>query len=323
MPRVVAPHPGLVVTVGGAALAVATAGGLTACSAFLDDFVYDDAGLAAAADGATGGGGLDATMDAGAPGTDGAVASDGNGGDGDGDDVDGGRLAYRAAVLAAGPTAYWRFGEQGETTAYSVTGGGQYSALYINVGLGVPGAIDGDPDTAISFDGTMGVVRWNGSFPQIDQQYFSVEMWVRPTTAASSNLAFLVKYFDTTGISLDYAGAPGSGLHLAESNANGATNDDSTTDLLVGTWNYVVFQSNGEQLNLFLNMAMVGSSRALTPRDDAGDAGTAPVLNIGGDQNDYSTFTGDIDEVAVYSSPLTLVQMGLHYKLAGAHDGGS
>ena len=62
--------------------------------------------------------------------------------------------AYRAAVLATpGLVAYWRLGEHEGTTASDETGAFAGAFSPAGVRLGEPGALSGDPDTSVGFDG--------------------------------------------------------------------------------------------------------------------------------------------------------------------------
>ena len=86
--------------------------------------------------------------------------------------------AYRSAVLADGPSGYWRFGElSGVAVARDETGGphGDLSAA-----AGAPGSLAGDPSTAISLDGAgQQVVLAHEPVPH-GRAPFTLEAWIRP-----------------------------------------------------------------------------------------------------------------------------------------------
>lgn len=68
------------------------------------------------------------------------------------------RLDYRAAVLATNPLAYWRLGETSGTVARDEMG--LNHGTYVNAPtLGVPGLLAGDPDTAVTLNGTNQAVK--------------------------------------------------------------------------------------------------------------------------------------------------------------------
>jgi len=95
--------------------------------------------------------------------------------------------AYSSVVLAKGPVGYWRLGESvGPAAADSSPNG--YSGTYNgNPSFGQPGAIAGDPDTAVGFNGPA-----SGDFVEIANPAggdfsqptsgagLTVEVWMRP-----------------------------------------------------------------------------------------------------------------------------------------------
>jgi hypothetical protein len=91
-------------------------------------------------------------------------------------------LAYRAAVLAKNPVAYWRLGEATGTTAVDETGNGHNGTYIGNPTLGQPGAIDGDSNTAVQFNGTNYVeIPDSADFSQpTSTRGLTVEAWMRP-----------------------------------------------------------------------------------------------------------------------------------------------
>ena len=87
--------------------------------------------------------------------------------------------------MADAPRAYWRLGETSGSTAVNEVGGGTLDGTYQNgVTLGVTGALAGDPNLAVGFDGTNDQVSMgdpaNGSL-DFGTSDFSVEAWVRGT----------------------------------------------------------------------------------------------------------------------------------------------
>lgn len=92
---------------------------------------------------------------------------------------------YSSVVLAKGPVGYWRLGELTGTTASDSSGNG-YDGTYLgNPTLGGPGAINNDPDTAVTLNG-------GGDYVEIQDQSgapfsqptstvgLTVEVWMRP-----------------------------------------------------------------------------------------------------------------------------------------------
>jgi hypothetical protein len=95
-------------------------------------------------------------------------------------------LGYRAAVLAKQPVAYWRLGEASGLTAFDETGNGLNGKYLRNPILGQPGAINGDPNTAVQFTGTNYVEIPDPAQFQFSQMTstngLTVEAWMRPDT---------------------------------------------------------------------------------------------------------------------------------------------
>src|SRR5690348_17166582 len=61
--------------------------------------------------------------------------------------------SYAEAVLAKKPVAYWRLGESRGPDALDSTGAGHKGVYHGRPTLGQRGAIKGDEDTAVKFDG--------------------------------------------------------------------------------------------------------------------------------------------------------------------------
>ena len=90
-------------------------------------------------------------------------------------------LAYRDGVLAKGPVGYWRLGEDVGPTAADETAN-QYDGTYLgDPTFGTPGAIVGDPDTAVQFHGTDYVeIPDSEDFSQPTSEVgLTVEAWMR------------------------------------------------------------------------------------------------------------------------------------------------
>lgn len=95
--------------------------------------------------------------------------------------------AYSGVVLAKGPVGYWRLGEAAGPTAADASGNGYDGTYNGNPTFGQPGAIVGDPDTAVGFNGPDS--RDYVEIPDPVGQEFSqptsglgltVEVWMRP-----------------------------------------------------------------------------------------------------------------------------------------------
>ncbi len=100
---------------------------------------------------------------------------------------------YSSVVLAKGPVGYWRLGESGGPTASDAPGNGTDGVYFGNPTFGETGAIGGDPDTAVGFNGpgSQDYVEiadpGTGVFSQpTSGAGLTVEMWMRPDTLTFS-----------------------------------------------------------------------------------------------------------------------------------------
>ena len=87
-------------------------------------------------------------------------------------------------MLADHPISYWRLDETSGTTATDF----QHANTGAYVGsptLGQPGALSGDPDTAVAFNGTSQYVSVPYS-ASLNPATFSVEVWAKPTGGAGT-----------------------------------------------------------------------------------------------------------------------------------------
>jgi hypothetical protein len=90
---------------------------------------------------------------------------------------------YEKAVLAKKPVAYWRLGEATGPDALDSTGNGHTGTYHGTPTFQEPGAIQGDPNTAIKLDGKRSYVEIanHENFSQpTSGEGLTVEVWVRP-----------------------------------------------------------------------------------------------------------------------------------------------
>jgi hypothetical protein len=95
-------------------------------------------------------------------------------------------LAYRDAVLAKNPVAYWRLGEAAGPNAVDETGNGHDGTYIGDPTFGQPGAIRGDSNTAVQFTGADYVeIPDSTDFSQLTSTNgLTVEAWMRPDALA-------------------------------------------------------------------------------------------------------------------------------------------
>src|SRR5262249_32660244 len=96
---------------------------------------------------------------------------------------------YSAAVLGDNPAAYWRLGESAGPTPLHPSRNGR-NATYNGIVLyGVAGAIVGDPNTAVQFDGSTGYALAPGVPMTAD---ITAEVWAKSVPATWNDYGFLL-----------------------------------------------------------------------------------------------------------------------------------
>lgn len=243
--------------------------------------------------------------DGGTPVGDGAPAGDGApGGDG------GTSNAYRTMVMADGPIGYWRLGDPTSPAAKDEVPNGHDGVYSGGVALGEPGALAGDPNTAARFDGADDRLKITlpSNFDFAAKAPFSVEAWVKRTSAKLGILSKGVYGADAGG----YAGwflvynAQNTEVEFFRSGSSLVSTTAPPNDAFF----HVVATFDGVTLLLFVNGQQVAS--AANQKDMAATTGQ---LIIGYGEN-WGTYQGVIDEVAVYDKPLPPPRVKAHYDAA-------
>jgi hypothetical protein len=246
------------------------------------------------------------------------------GGVGDAPSADGpASSAYAAAVLADHPVAYFRLGEPSGAVAVNEidpTKNGAYPPLDV-VKLGAPGAILGESDTAVSFEGPPeskdSKAKMAGGVDLSGNKKFSIEVWVKasPNTAGNS---YVIDYEnhdsgrtgwdllvqDTHGFVFERYGTPANAVAFSAINVA----DDA--------WHHLVATFNGTDMYLFVDGELAGNKGTT---DNMIGALPPDGWSIGSQNCDCSTnhLLGVIDEVALYADVLTQQQIRVHYHASG------
>ena len=210
--------------------------------------------------------------------------------------------AYVDAVLFDHPTGYFRLAETSGTgvndSSLSALTGGSYSGtVYLNQS----GALAGDSNPAVRFDGSTGYVGVPAA-PGLDLgDSFSLELWLKRQSVSATQQTLVSKGTNGYQLRLSTTGA----LELVKQ--GGSTILASTSTVSDTNWHHVVAVKDGSTAKLYLDGVDVsGTVTNQTLANTAANLGIAALS--GGGQN----FNGTLDEVALYPSALSSTQVSAH-----------
>ncbi len=217
-----------------------------------------------------------------------------------------GASRYAAAVLGTGGLQdYYRLDETSGTTVRD-SKGTRNGTIQGGVTLGVPGALAGDLDPAMRFDGT-GYVDVPGGAAGLVGGAMTLETWAILPNAPPAHGSLV-------GIRND-ADADFYILMLGNSNKlecrfrNGAgAQFDLNPTITPDAWHHLALVYDGSAtLTLYVDGAVAASTPA-----SGRIANATPSLRVGKDVNNNGLAT-TVDEVAVYNVALTATQVADHY----------
>jgi PKD repeat protein len=219
-------------------------------------------------------------------------------------------VAYATTVQSDSPSGYWRLGELSGTSAADQTGAAP-GTIKGGVTLGTPGALVGDSDTAMTFDGGSGYASVANRANLDPTGDLTVEAWVKPAVVGTVGGAIVHKGGSTGNSVWQYR------LSLTSAGKWRGTVFSGTTAFTVtdpGTpsttqWTYLAVTRSGSLLTLYVN----GVSVATAPVSGATNSTTGlfAIGRTGSSATDY--FNGAIDEVAFYPSALSSSRIYAHY----------
>jgi PKD repeat protein len=220
--------------------------------------------------------------------------------------------SYRSLVLADGPVSYWRLGEASGTSAAD-SAGTNTGSIRGGVTLGAPGALTGDPDTSMSFDGTSGYVSVPNSPGLNLTGDLTVEAWVRPGALDGVTRAVLHKGGTGGYPTYQYRIGLTSGNLWRGTVYVGSNNLTVTSPSIASTigWTHVVMARSGSTLKLYLNGVAVATATASGTLNTS--TGMLAIGRTGAVSVDYCK--GSIDDVAAYPTALSAAQVAEHYRV--------
>lgn len=209
-----------------------------------------------------------------------------------------GGTSYKATILADSPVAYWRMDEMSGPTLVDVTGSGYNGTYHPSETFDESGAIAGDSDTAILFDGSTGYATTS----VVITGAVSIEFWINlPSSSYSYNYA-IGETGGFKGVRFPSGTEP--------SLCDGSLDIQASTGIGSGVWAHIVATLDGTAGKLYINGSLAAShASTVTGFSNAGSGGVALAGTGGG------TFlcNCELDEVAIYNYALTSTQVAAHY----------
>jgi hypothetical protein len=227
---------------------------------------------------------------------------------------------YADVVLADAPSGYWRLGETTGTVAADATAYGNAGTYQGGVALGVPGAVQGDPDLAARFDGVddrVGMGDPANGVLDFGTADFSVEAWITTVVngeqtvigkgvSGTSGPRWMITVTDDSG----HAGQLRATIHDGTVMRQGY----SLSRVDDGTWHHVVVRFDRDTgISFYVDAVASGSLSGAMP-GSVSSSGSLQVGKISG----YPYFRGDIDEVAVYAHLLAPDRIQAHWGATGS-----
>jgi hypothetical protein len=239
---------------------------------------------------------------------------------------------YVATVLADAPIAYYRLDELSGSVAHDAVGGND--GTYFNVTLGQPGysVIDLDPAIEVSGqDSYVGNISGTAiNFEGTNSSSFSLELWANGPPGQSGDAALIAKgtgpLYDSPNeqfcidISLgNYRffsrAAQGDGQEVPMYQALAPFGPD-------GAWHYIVgvYDSQANQLFLYVDATLQAANRGPI----GGPLPSRQPVSFGSKRSGATaiydlSFTGLLDEVAIYNKALSADQVAAHYRSVYPH----
>jgi RHS repeat-associated protein/uncharacterized delta-60 repeat protein len=227
--------------------------------------------------------------------------------------------AYSAYVMADGPADYWRLGE---SSGAGVNQAGANYLVYSGTSTrGVAGALAGDADKAIDFDGSSGYGSVSGLELTED---LTVEAWVNVDSAPPSGEYQVIAGRGAAGgsesqnvqWSLCIANTGGSLKPMAfHESGSGVDQIVTGTTIIGGGWHHVAVVRDSDAGTY--QFVVDGVAESPVTYAAAPTGGSAGLVYVGRSPKGSQYFNGKVDELAVYGAALSAAQLAEHYS-AGA-----
>lgn len=225
-------------------------------------------------------------------------------------------IAYASLVGGNGPSAYWQLGETSGTTA--IDAAGAHAGTYgTGVTLGAPGLVLGDPDRAVTFDGSTAGGMVVPAAADLSVSDFTVSMLVKPAASQPTIVALLDHDHAASG--------PGKGWVVQSQDGGatfylgwwdgaayqvpGVTGNTGPLPVTPGAVQHLAFVKSGPTITYYKNGAFAGSFTAAGSTGIIGYGG-ALRLRLGGAVSITGReWAGTMDEVAHFPGALSASQV--------------
>ena len=231
----------------------------------------------------------------------------------------GGGTGYSATVLADSPAAYWRLGEASGTTAADASGNGRAGSYLNTPTLGQPGALSGDANTAVAFNGTNEYVQVPYAGP-LNPATFTVEAWAFVTGGQGTFRSLVTSRDYAAGNSRGYVLYAGNDNNWQFWTGNGSWEVLDGPAVTLNQWTHLVASYDGASMRLYVNGALASSQGAGYLQN-----AVRPLRVASGNTDGAANFflPGRVDEVAVYAGALSAARVSAHYAAASSGGGGN
>lgn len=225
----------------------------------------------------------------------------------------GGGSAYAAVVAEDSPLVYLRLGDaEGPIAAAAVGEPGTYLEAEADAyGFGAPGAIAGDADTAVRFDG--GGIVLGDAFDPSGTAPFTFEAWVEPSGAMTGDFQRIFSKELAAGGREGVVLWIDNGTMRIERFLDDVVQYASTTGLPTDRFLHAVATFDGQDVALYVDGEPADGQiygELVQVREDL-DALHVGVASYGLEH----FFRGAIDEVAVYDFALSPGRIRLHFQV--------
>lgn len=229
-------------------------------------------------------------------------------GDGSAQQGDGRLTTYRDIVMDDAPVAYWRF--NAASPGHDEVGA--FDATFIGTCVPSAGALAGDTDNAMRFDGSTCYATISNAPAFPSKAPFSVEMWVRDTRTDTYQVYFMyetrIGNGPLDGYSVLINDTNGVYVERIVNQAGQVTNDAPIT---ANQWLHIVATYDGANIAMYFDGAQIGPSKSAP---DTMAIYAAPG-SIGAIYDGASKLNGDLDELAIYDHALTPGQIAKHHDI--------